>query len=134
MIPFAFVSVDSLPLTANGKVDRRALPAPGDASHGAEQTFSAPETPIQEELARIWQDVLRVDRVGIDDDFFALGGHSMLALSMLGRVQAALGADMALGAVFERPTIRALAEAVTMALLGTMDGEDLDDLLVGTDS
>ena len=107
MVPSAFVALDALPLTPNGKLDRRALPAP-DARPQA-RAFTAPRTPQEQALAEIWRTVLRLDRVGVEDDFFELGGHSVLATQVLSRVRRELGAELPLRAVFEAPTVRALA-------------------------
>ena len=110
MVPSAFVALDCLPLTANGKVDRRALPAPGDAGGGLD--YTAPSTTVQEVLANIWADVLGLERVGATDDFFEIGGHSLVAARLIGRVRDAFGIDVALRRVFERPTLEGLAEYV----------------------
>jgi hypothetical protein len=107
MVPAAFVGLARLPLTPNGKLDRRALPAPAGVSADAE--YAAPATPAQEVLAAIWAEVLRVDRVGLHDDFFALGGHSLLATRVTTRVRDAFGTDLPLRVFFQDPTVEGLA-------------------------
>jgi amino acid adenylation domain-containing protein len=110
MVPAAFVALDALPLTRNGKVDRRALPEP-DAAAGA-AAWIAPRTPTEEVLAGIWSGLLGVDHVGGDDGFFALGGHSLLATRVVSRVREAFHVDLPLRAIFESPTLSALAAAI----------------------
>jgi amino acid adenylation domain-containing protein len=112
MIPAAFVVLAALPLTAHGKVDRRALPAPEAAGSGAETAFAAPRTPVEETLAAIWREVLGVERVGVRDDFFLLGGHSLSAVKIQMRVRDALGAHPSLAVIFENPTVEGLAAAL----------------------
>jgi amino acid adenylation domain-containing protein len=108
MVPSAFIALDALPLTPSGKIDRRALSAP-DAKPEA-RAFVPPRTPREQALAEIWREVLRTERVGLEDDFFELGGHSILATQVLSRVRRELGVELPLRAMFEAPTVRALAE------------------------
>ncbi|HEY7557690.1 MAG TPA: amino acid adenylation domain-containing protein [Candidatus Binatia bacterium] len=91
MIPAAFVALDTLPLTANGKVDRRALPEPGQLRSASQENYEAPRTTMESLIAEIWQDVLHVDRVGVQDNFFDLGGHSLLCLPVMARLEKELG-------------------------------------------
>jgi amino acid adenylation domain-containing protein len=106
MVPSAFVAVDAFPLTPNGKVDRGALPAPEREEAAA---FVAPRTPAEEVLAGIWAEVLHRERVGVDAGFFELGGHSLLAMQVISRARAAFGVEVPLRALFEAPTVAALA-------------------------
>ncbi|HEY0386725.1 MAG TPA: condensation domain-containing protein, partial [Pyrinomonadaceae bacterium] len=116
MIPAAFVLLDALPLTPNGKVDRRALPAPDEARPEQAVEFVAPSTPVEELLARLWAEVLRVESVGMRDDFFALGGHSLLATRLVSRVRESFGVELPVRSLFEAPTVRDLAGHVEAAL------------------
>ncbi|PPB80692.1 non-ribosomal peptide synthetase, partial [Mycetohabitans endofungorum] len=110
MVPSAFVRLDAWPLTPNGKLDRRALPAPDDAAL-AHQAYEAPQGELETTLAAIWAELLGVERVGRHDSFFALGGHSLLAVRLMNRVRA-LGADVPLAALFATPTLAAFAAAL----------------------
>ncbi|MZQ80588.1 amino acid adenylation domain-containing protein [Paenibacillus sp. 5J-6] len=112
MIPAAFVQLEQFPLTTSGKIDRKALPAPDESSLNTGVTYAAPETPLQAELAVIWQDVLGVKQVGIHDNFFDLGGHSLKATLLVSRMHKQLDIQVPLRDVFRYPTIEALAAAM----------------------
>jgi hypothetical protein len=108
MVPSAFVVREALPLTPNGKVDRRALPAPDDGSRDA--VSLAPTTALEKRIAAVWEDVLGVPRVGIHENFFDLGGHSLLLLQVHSRLRAAFpDSDLEASALFEHPTVASLA-------------------------
>jgi aspartate racemase len=116
MIPAAFVHLETLPLTFNGKVDRKALPSPDAARPDLITPFVLPRTPTEEALARIWSELLHIDGIGVHDNFFELGGHSLLATQVASRVRADFKIDLALRAFFEQPTLGGLAECVENAM------------------
>jgi acyl-coenzyme A synthetase/AMP-(fatty) acid ligase/acyl carrier protein len=111
MVPAAFVVVPGLPLTANGKIDRAALPEPDFESA---VTYRPPATPVQEALCQVFADVLGVTRVGIDDSFFDLGGQSLLAMRLISRIQAVLGIAVQMSALFDAPTVAALEKQIAV--------------------
>ena len=109
MMPSMFVVLDSLPLTSNGKVDRRRLPEPDSARPELEQLYVAPQTPLEEVLCSIWSEVLGVEQVGVHDNFFELGGHSLLATQAASRLRDAIGVEVPLRWLFESATVAELA-------------------------
>jgi amino acid adenylation domain-containing protein len=114
MIPGAFMVLDTFPLTPNGKVDRRALPAP-DGSAVAARAYQAPQGEVESAVARIWQALLKLERVGRDDHFFELGGHSLMAVQLMARVRQELGREVSLRELFQHPTLAAFAVAAAAA-------------------
>ena len=117
MIPTSFVILKALPLTANGKLDRNALPAPEEVV-SRETTFIAPRTPVEEVLAGIWAQLLGVPQVSIDDNFFDLGGHSLLATQVISRIRTTFGIEMSLPQLFESANLAALAAQIEIAMRG----------------
>ena len=111
MIPGAFVVLDALPLTPNGKVDRAALPPPRGAEETA--TFVAPRTPLEERLAGFWREVLGTPLIGVHDDFFELGGQSLIALRLVSRMREGFEVELEVRDIFEHPTVAGLGELVS---------------------
>ena len=122
MVPSAFIVLDRFPLTPNGKVDRNALPRP-DLQSSNPYEFVLAMTKTEMALTDIWRQALRVDRVGLHDNFFALGGHSLLVMRVASRVTAAFGVRLPVGTLFEHPTLAALAQQID-ALLWARDQKD----------
>ncbi len=114
MVPGAFVLLEAMPLTPNGKVDRKALPPPESQAY-ANQEYERPQGEIEETLAAIWQELLHVERVGRHDNFFELGGHSLLATQLISKIRRRLDIDVPLKAVFERASIARFAELAARA-------------------
>jgi amino acid adenylation domain-containing protein len=115
MMPTAIVPLNELPLTANGKVDRRSLPAPDLTQVQPHATFIAPSTPTEEMLAGIWAEILGLEKVGIHDNFFELGGHSLLATQVISRLQKVFQVELPLRQLFESPTVAGLAKDIETA-------------------
>ncbi|MEO7095930.1 MAG: AMP-binding protein, partial [Polyangiales bacterium] len=109
MVPSAFVVVEALPLTPNGKVDRRALPAPGRAMEPSGATYTAPTSDIEKVIATVWQEMLAVDKLGTDHNFFDMGANSLLMVRANGKLRAALGRNVSLVDMFRFPTVRSLS-------------------------
>lgn len=112
MVPSAFVFLDSLPVTPSGKVDRKALPEPDRARPDLEETFVAPRNPVEKVLTGIWAEVLDIEKVGIHDNFFDLGGHSILVTQLVTRIRDALQVELPLRTIFEIPTVSALTQVL----------------------
>ena len=112
MVPAAFVFLEDLPRTPNGKVDRQALPAPEAARADDNEVFAAPSNPTEEALAKLWRQVLGVEEIGVHDSFFGLGGHSLLAMRIASRMRDLFGVEISVQTLFERPTIAELAEEI----------------------
>jgi len=112
MVPAHFVFLDALPLTRNGKVDRGALPAPSGAEVAATRRYDAPRTPTEAALAEIWRAVLELERIGIHEDLFELGAHSLLAMRAVMRIRERFEVDVPLRRLFEHPTVAGLAQLI----------------------
>jgi hypothetical protein len=110
MIPSAFVTLEALPLTPNGKVDRRRLPETDGARPDLEEVYVAPRTEIERVMAGVWQEALKVEKVGVHDNFFNLGGHSLLLVHVHSRLREVLQAEVSIIDMFKYPTVSALAE------------------------
>ena len=129
MVPSIVVPLDSLPLRRSGKVDRRALPAPGDHRARATTEYVAPRTPTEEALVAMWCGLLHLERVGVEDNFFDLGGHSLVATRLLAQVRERFGVDLQLAEFFRDPTVTTLAGDVDRALLEASEAADLEETL-----
>ncbi|HEV7505645.1 MAG TPA: amino acid adenylation domain-containing protein, partial [Thermoanaerobaculia bacterium] len=116
MVPAAWVVLPELPLTPNGKVDRKALPPPADAGASVRSIYVQPRTPIEEILCTLWSEVLGVDQVGVRDDFFALGGHSLIATRVAARLNKVLGVDLPVRTLFRATTVEDLSREVESAM------------------
>jgi acyl-coenzyme A synthetase/AMP-(fatty) acid ligase/acyl carrier protein len=128
MIPSAFVFLDALPLTPNGKVDRRSLPAPERLRPNLDVPFAVARTPIEEELVRIWAEVLDLEQIGVHDPFLDLGGNSLLATSVISRVLTAFQVELPLRTLFESPTVADMALAINQAMIDRLDPGEMEHL------
>jgi amino acid adenylation domain-containing protein/thioester reductase-like protein len=117
MVPSAYVQLEALPSSPNGKVDRGALPAPTTGRVEAGDAFDTPGTPVEKGLAEIWADVLNLppEQIGVQDSFFELGGHSLLVTQVMTRISSAFGVDLPLRSIFEEPTVAGLARMIELA-------------------
>ena len=116
MVPAQFVYLDALPLTPNGKVDRKALPLPSSESSGAGKG-GAPRTKSEETIAGIWSELLKIEGIGIDDDFFDLGANSLTATALVAKLRGIFGVELSLASLFEQPTVARIAEIVDVLVL-----------------
>jgi acyl carrier protein len=115
MVPGAVVVLEKLPVTENGKVDKRALPELEDASRGEGSGYEAPRNELEEKVAGIWLELLKIERVGVNDNFFDLGGHSLLATQVMSRVLKLFNVEVPLRSLFEEPTVASLSEKIREA-------------------
>ena len=132
MVPAAFVRLEALPLNANGKLDREALPEPSDQNQPGAGEFRAPRSPVEIRIARILADLLNVDRVGLDDNFFLLGGHSLLGAQLILRIRERFGVELTLRHLFEAQTLVKLAlkvESVWVAEIESMSEDEAARML-----
>ncbi|MEO8192199.1 MAG: non-ribosomal peptide synthetase, partial [Acidobacteriota bacterium] len=127
MVPSAFVFLDALPLTANGKLDRAALPAPDFSARSGERSVVLPRTPIEEVVASAWSAVLKIETIGVMDNFFELGGHSLKATQAVSRIGQAFGIDLPVRALFESPTVAALSLVVESSLLAELQTSEANE-------
>jgi amino acid adenylation domain-containing protein len=114
MVPSIFIIIDNLPRLANGKIDRNALPPPDGSRPVLDYEFVTPRTEIEEMVAQVWRELLRLDRLGVYDNFFDLGGHSLLATRVVGRLRTTFAVDLALRTLFELPTVAGLANHIKL--------------------
>jgi amino acid adenylation domain-containing protein/non-ribosomal peptide synthase protein (TIGR01720 family) len=128
MVPTFFVELDQMPLTPNGKIDRKALPGPDQGELEIEREYVAARTPVEEKLSDIWSDVLGVDQISVHDDFFDLGGHSLLATQVISRVRKTYNIELPLRLLFEIPTIARFAELIEEQK--DLESEDLEPAVV----
>ena len=112
MVPSAFVFLDAWPLTPNGKVDRDALPAPDRAGLKPGEKFAAPRNPMEETVAKIWSEMLGRARLGIHDNFFERGGHSLLAAQAVSRLKESFNIHLSIRSLFEKPTVAEFAKEI----------------------
>jgi acyl carrier protein len=112
MVPSALVFLEALPMTPNGKVDRKALPIPDQTRLETGEGSELPRTPMEVILATIWNEVLKIERVGIRDNFFDLGGHSLLATQVMSRIRKVLHVEISLRSLFEKPTVEELSAEI----------------------
>ncbi|MDB6124978.1 MAG: amino acid adenylation domain protein, partial [Pedosphaera sp.] len=111
-IPATFVMLEMMPLTPNGKIDRKSLPAPDSVRPEPTGNFVAPRNPVEEALATVWCDVLGLEKVGAEDNFFELGGHSLLATQLISRLRETFKMEIPLRCLFESPTIGKLSQSM----------------------
>jgi acyl carrier protein len=130
MLPASYVWLDALPLSPNGKIDRRSLRRPAETESMATDNYVAPRTDLENELVKIWSSVLRIERIGIEDNFFELGGHSLLATQLISRIRKTFLIELPLRSIFETPTIAGLATTVVQSqMMQQTDSAELARLL-----
>jgi amino acid adenylation domain-containing protein len=131
MVPSAFVVLDEFPRLGNGKADRKRLPDPGTARPDLHVTYEPPSGDLERQIAALWQDVLKIDRIGANDNFFDVGGHSLLAVRLFGKLRDTLGRDLALVDLFSYPTVRAMARFLSVATAPRVEPVATDAAAIG---
>ena len=134
MIPSVFQRLEAIPLTSNGKVDRHALPVPDQTRPDLENRFVEPRTPVEKRLAAIWAEVLQLKRIGVNDNFFDLGGHSLAAARVISRVIQAFRWELPVHAMFDAPTVAEMAAVITAKQGKEADDDDLARMLAEIES
>jgi amino acid adenylation domain-containing protein len=134
MVPAAFVFLEALPLTPNGKIDRTALPAPWPARPELSIPYVAPQTPLEEELARIWAQVLGLDRVGIHDNFLDLGGHSIAGAQVISRIINSFRLEIPAHSLFQAPTVAEMARLIIQSEMNILKNKNLPKILTELES
>jgi len=132
MIPSAFVYLDDLPLTSHGKIDRRALPAPDSERPALAEAFIEPRTPAEKKLASIWSRLIGINRIGINDNYFELGGDSLLATQLVSQVRNVFEVELPLVELFRHPTLAEMATSIEEAIIEQMEeisDEEAEQLL-----
>jgi acyl carrier protein len=133
MVPSAFVTLQALPLSPNGKLNRGALPDPGDAPPDTSRAFTPPVTPVGIAIAEIFSQVLEIQQVGLYDNFFELGGHSLLAIRVVSRLRDRFHIEVMPRLLFEFPTVHALAERISDMLVKITTDEEIAAVLAELD-
>jgi acyl carrier protein len=134
MVPPTFVQLESLPLLASGKVDRAGLPAPTASNTLRDDDFVAPRNPIEERVAEILAPLLGIEKVSVDDNFFMLGGHSLLGTQLIARMRDSFGVNLSLRNIFDAPTIADLAGLIESMLLAQLEAMSEEDAALALDS
>jgi acyl-coenzyme A synthetase/AMP-(fatty) acid ligase/aryl carrier-like protein len=129
MLPSSFVILEKLPYTSTGKIDRQALPAPLVTRADQQAAYVSPRTPIEETLTEIWQRILQAGQIGVQDNFFSAGGHSLMSMQLLSQVRKTFGVDLSLRRFFASPTVEAMAKNVEEAILAKSSADSVDTLL-----
>ena len=129
MVPAAFEVIEEFPLLSSGKINRRALPEPQFNRPTTDATLDLPTTPLEEMLLGVWREVLKVDQIGINENFFDLGGHSLLAARLVSNIRSVLDVELNMVDVFEAPTISSLAEMLYPLVVQTESDTELARLI-----
>src|SRR5207247_2534505 len=127
MVPAAFVQLEAFPLTAHGKIDRAALPEPTTENRLKDESFEAPRSPVEERLAGILTILLGVPEIGIDDNFFQMGGHSLLGAQVIAQVRDGFGVELSLRSLFENPTVREMSAEIERLILVKLETMGKDE-------